>query len=168
MLIILDYKKPFIIEADASLFVTGAVLIQEDNNGDEHPTGFLSLSLNPAERNYQVYDREFLAIIRALREWKHYVQGSSFCTIIRTDHANLTYYRSPQRLTQRQTRWVVELMDFDVQLQHKPGKTMIPADALSRRHDHAIGIEEQEDIIGLPDELFVRLLDLDLQDVKVH
>jgi hypothetical protein len=55
-------------------------------------------------------------------------------------------------------------MDYDVQLQHKPGKTMVPADALSRRHDHSIGIEEKEEVIGLPEELFIRLLDLDLQD----
>jgi hypothetical protein len=167
VLLIPDYTKPFIIEADASLFATGAVLLQEDSNGDEHPTGYLSLSLQPAERNYQVYDRELYAIIRALREWRHYILGSSFVTIIRTDHANLTYYRSPQRLTQRQTRWIVELMDYDIQLQHKPGKTMIPADALSRRHDHAVGIEEKEDIVGLPEELFIRLLDLDLQDAVV-
>jgi len=103
VLLIPDYEKPFIIEADASLFATGAVLLQEDANGDEHPTGYLSNSLNPAERNYQVYDRELMAIIRALREWRHYVQGSSFHVEVRTDHANLTYFRSPQRLMSRQT-----------------------------------------------------------------
>src|SRR5258705_449163 len=167
VLIIPDYSKPFIIEADASLFATGAVLLQEDSNGEEHPAGYISHTLNPAERNYQVYDRELLAIMRALREWQNYVQSSSTRTIVRTDHANLTYYRSPQRLSQRQTRWVVELMDYDIELRHKPGKTMIPADALSRRHDHSIGIEEVEDIIGLPEELFVRLLDLDLRDAVV-
>lgn len=134
--------QPFIIEADASLFATGAVLLQEDSDGDEHPAGYLSLFLKPAKRNYQVYDQELHTILRALRQWQNYVQGSSFRTIVRTDHANLTYYRSPQRLTQQQTRWVVELMDYDIQLQHKPGKTMIPADALSRRHDHAKGIED--------------------------
>jgi hypothetical protein len=105
--------------------------------------------------------------MQALREWRHYIQGSSFETIIRTDHANLTYYRSPQRLTGRQTRWIVELMDYDVKLQHKPGKTMIPADALSRRHDHAVGIEEKEDIVALPEDLFIKLLDLDLRDAVV-
>ena len=55
-------------------------------------------------------------------------------------------------------------MDYNIQLQHKPGKTMIAADALSRRHDHAKGIKDVEEIIGLPEELFVQLLDLDLQD----
>jgi hypothetical protein len=50
-------------------------------------------------------------------------------------------------------------MDYDVQLIHKPGKTMIPADALSRRHDHSVRIEIKEDIIGLSDNLFVRLIE---------
>ena len=77
---------------------------------------------------------------------------------------NLTYYPSPQRLTQRQTRWIVEIMDYDIKLQHKPGKTMIPADALSRRHDHSKGEDEHTDVIGLPDDLFIRVLDLELQD----
>src|SRR5258707_11980399 len=58
-------------------------------------------------------------------------------------------------------------MDYDIELQHKPGKTMIPADVLSRRHDHSIGIEEVEDIIGLPEKLFIKLLDLDLRDAVV-
>jgi hypothetical protein len=58
-------------------------------------------------------------------------------------------------------------MDYDVKLQHKPGKTMIPADALSRRHDHAVGIEEKEDIVALPEDLFIKLLDLDLRDAVV-
>jgi len=66
VLLIPNYSKPFIIEANASLFATGAVLLQEDSNGDEHPTGYLSHSLDPAERNYQVDDRELFAIIRAL------------------------------------------------------------------------------------------------------
>ena len=100
VLLIPDYTKPLIIEADASLFATGAVLLQVDTNGEEHPCGYLSRSLNPAEQNYQVYDRELYAIIQALREWRHYVQGSSFQVLIRTDHVNLTYYHSPQQLTQ--------------------------------------------------------------------
>ena len=82
ILLILNMSKPFEIEADASLYATGAVLHQEDTNGEQHPVAYYSKSLSPPERNYQVYDREFLAIIRALREWKHYVQGSPFKTVI--------------------------------------------------------------------------------------
>ena len=53
-------------------------------------------------------------------------------------------------------------MDYDFELHHKPGKTMIPADALSRRHDHSL-VEEDSEVVGLPEDLFIRLLDLDLQ-----
>lgn len=165
VLLIPDLTKPFEIEADASLYATGAVLHQEDTNGEQHPVAYYSKSLSPPERNYQVYDREFLAIIRSLREWKHYVQGSPFKTVVHSDHQNLTYYRSPQKLTQRQTRWVVEFMDYDVKLQHKAGRLMIPADALSRRHDHAKGLEaDNEDVTALSEELFIKLADTELRD----
>ena len=55
-------------------------------------------------------------------------------------------------------------MDYDIELKHKPGKTMIPADALSRRHDHNHGREDNEEKIALSDGLFVRLVDLELQN----
>src|SRR5258705_8588952 len=82
----------------------------------------------------------------------------------RTDHANLTYYRLPQRLSQRQTRWVVELMDYDIELRHKPGKTMIPARKSTRLHSNSLGIKEVEFLFKLTEELFIKLLDLDLRD----
>jgi len=97
-----DYDKAFEIEADASLFATGAVLLQHDINGDQHLVAYYSKALTAPERNYQTHDHEFLAIIHALREWRHYVQGSSFKTIVHTDHHNLTYFQSPQKLTHRQ------------------------------------------------------------------
>src|SRR5260370_3224028 len=58
-------------------------------------------------------------------------------------------------------------MDYNFELQHKPGKTMIPADALSRRHDHATNIKDDEEIVGLPEELWIGLLDIDLRDAVV-
>ena len=79
-----------------------AVLEQEDTNGDRHPCAFLSQTMNSAEQKYQVYDRELLSILRALRAWQHYIQGSSSPVTIFSDHLNLTYYRKPQRLSGRQ------------------------------------------------------------------
>ena len=165
VLLIPDFTKAFRIEADASLYTTGGVLLQDDINGDEHPVAYFSKSFSPAERNYQVFDREFCAILHALREWDAYIKGSPFQTVVYTDHANLTYYRSPQKLTRRQTRWVIELMEYDIKLCHKPGKKMIPADALSRRHDHAEGLkDDNEPTLALPEDLFIQVLDLELQD----
>ena len=87
-----DHSRPFQIEADASKYASGAVLTQTDINGDRHPVAFISKTFSPTERNYEIYDRELLAIIRALEEWRHYIQGSPHTTIVLSDHKNLTYY----------------------------------------------------------------------------
>ena len=88
----LDQTRPFQIECDASKYTSGAVLTQQDNNSDRHPVGFLSKTFNKTEQNYEIYNRELLAIIQALEEWRHYVQGSGHTTIIYSDHQNLTYF----------------------------------------------------------------------------
>ena len=93
-----DHSKPFQIESDASKYATGAVLTQLDSNGDRHPISFISKTLSPTERNYEIYDRELLAIIRALEEWRHYIQGSAHTTTVLSDHKNLTYYREAKKL----------------------------------------------------------------------
>ena len=80
-----DQNRPFQIETDASKYTTGAVLTQLDSNGNRHPVSFLSKTLSPAERNYDIYDRELLAIIWTLDEWRHYIQGSPHTTIILSD-----------------------------------------------------------------------------------
>jgi hypothetical protein len=126
-----DQTKPFQIETDASKYATGAVLTQLDSNGDQHPISFISKTISPAERNYEIYDRELLVIIRALEEWRHYIQGSPHTTIILSDHKNLTYYWEAQKLTRRQARWSLYLSEFDVKLIHTPGNKMVQSDALS-------------------------------------
>ena len=97
-----DQTRPFQIECDASKYASGAVLTQQDNNGDRHPVAFLSKTFSETEQNYEIYNRELLAIIRALEEWRHYIQGSGHTTIIYLDHQNLTYFRSAQKLNRRQ------------------------------------------------------------------
>ena len=64
-----DQTRPFQIKTDASKYATGAVLTQSDSNGDRHPISFISKTFSPAEQNYEIYDRELLAIIWALEEW---------------------------------------------------------------------------------------------------
>ena len=93
-----DQSRSFQIETDASKYATGAVLTQLDSNGDRHPVSFISKTFSPAKRNYEIHDRELLAIIRALEEWRHYIQGSPHTTIILSDHKNLTYYHEAKKL----------------------------------------------------------------------
>ena len=69
VLMMLDQTRPFQIECDASKYASGAVLTQQDNNSDRHPVAFLSKTFSEMEWNYEIYDRELLAIIQALEEW---------------------------------------------------------------------------------------------------
>lgn len=77
-----DESKPFALECDSSKFATGGVLLQQDENGDWHPCGFISQSLGPAKRNYEIYDCELLAIIHGLETWKHYLIGGAHKVLI--------------------------------------------------------------------------------------
>ena len=88
--------------------------------------------MSEAERNYDIYDREMLAIIRALEDWRHYLEGLPAPFEIISDHQNLTYWRTAQNLNRRQARWSLWLSRFDFTLTHKPGKTNTQADPLSR------------------------------------
>ena len=99
-----DHNKPFQIGCDASKYASGAVLTQLDTNGDRHPCAFISKTFSPTERNYEIYDWELLAIIRALEEWRHYIQGSPHTTTVLSDHKNLTYYQDAWKLNRRQAR----------------------------------------------------------------
>jgi hypothetical protein len=84
------------------------------------------------ERNYEIYDSELLSVICALQEWRHYIQGSPHMTIVFSDHKNLTFFRSAQKLNQRQARWSLFLSEYDIKLVHMPGYKMIQSDALSQ------------------------------------
>ena len=94
-----DQTKPFQIETDASKYASRAVLTQTDMNGEQHLIA--SKTFTETERNYDVYDRELLAIIRALTEWRHYIQGTNHTTTVYSDHKNLTYFQSTQNLNRR-------------------------------------------------------------------
>jgi RNase H-like domain found in reverse transcriptase len=136
VLLMPDQSKPFQIESDALKVATGVVLTQLDSNGDRHPVAFLSKTFFETERKYEIYDRELLGIIRALKEWRHYIQGSGHTTIVYSDHKNLTYFRTAQKLNDRQARWSLYLSGFDLKLIHLPGTKMVQSNALSRRPDY--------------------------------
>jgi hypothetical protein len=164
VLLMPDSTKPFLVESDASKWATGAVLRQKDMNGEWHPCGYISHSLDATQRNYEIYDRELLGIVRALETWRHYLQGSPFPTVILSDHKNLTYFRTAQKLNRRQARWSLFLSEFDLKLLHTPGSKMIQSDALSRRPDHITDDTDNDDVIVLPDDIFVKMIDTELHD----
>ena len=92
----------FRLECDASNFATGAVLSQQQEDGLFHPIGFMSKSFSDTERNYQIHDKEMLAIMCALEEWRHFLEGSDQRFEIHTDHKNLSYFREAHKLNRRQ------------------------------------------------------------------
>jgi len=65
---------------------------------------FLSKSLNETERNYEIYDKEMLAIIRGLESWRHLLEGAQSKFEIWTDHKNLKYFIKVQKFNQRQAQ----------------------------------------------------------------
>jgi len=98
-------SEPFQIEADSSDFATRAVLSQQSaTDGKWHPVVFYSKSLSSVERNYKIHDKEMLAIICALEEWRHFLEGVTHPVEIWTDHKNLEYFMTAKKLNRRQAR----------------------------------------------------------------
>ena len=129
-------------------------------NDKWHPVAFLSKSLSPVKRNYEIHDKEMLAIIWALEEWRHFLEGAEHQVKIWTDHKNLEYSMSAKKFNQRQARWSLLLARFDFLLHHHPGKTMDKSDALSQRSNHRSGSNNNQNLTLLTPGLFtVRALE---------
>jgi len=98
-------KDFFKLSTDASDFATSAVLSQKDMQTNLwYPVTFFSKSLDVHERNYEIYDKELLAVIQGLEEYRHHLEGHSHKIEIWSDHQNLIYFRTAQKLTRRQAR----------------------------------------------------------------
>ena len=156
-----DLRDQFEMEVDASGFAVGAVLMQRKEDGRRHPIGYYSATLNEAERNYDIYDLELLAIVKAFRHWRPLLAGSPHKTKVFSDHLNLQYWRSPQRISRRIAREVLELSEYDFEIHHIKGTANGRADALSRRPDYDQGDDDNKDVTVLPDALFVRATQVD-------
>jgi len=99
-----DIDKKMRMEVDASDYAIGGVLSMECEDGLWRPVAFLSKSLNETERNYKIYNKEMLAIIRGLEVWRHLLEGVQTKFEIWTDHKNLEYFMKAQKLNRRQAR----------------------------------------------------------------
>ena len=129
--------KEYIVTCDASDCAVGAVLSQKHEDG-EHPVAYESRKMNTAERNYRTHERELLAVIHALRTWRHYLAGQKFTVV--TDHYSLQYLRTQPNLSKRQARWLDFIAEFNFDIVHKPGKSNVVADALSRLNTLDCGV----------------------------
>lgn len=122
-------NHPTEVEVDASNFAISGVLLQKDDNGLWHPIAYRSKTINAPERNYKIYDKEFMAIVQALKDWRYYLEGLPKFTVI-SDHKNLEYWTKAHNLTQQQARWLLWLSRFNLQIMHHAGKSMRKSDAL--------------------------------------
>ncbi len=130
-----DPQLPFVVEVDASTTGVGAVLSQHHGEPPRlHPCAFFSRKLSPAERNYDIGNRELLAIKLTLEEWRHWLEGAQHSFSVITDHKNLEYLRSAKRLNPRQARWALFFTRFQFTITYRPGDKNIKADSLSRLH----------------------------------
>ena len=133
-----DPELPIYLYTDASGFACSGILCQYGEDKLLHPVAFWSRKSNPAECNYDIHDREMLAIVSAMQHWRHYLEGAKHTVTIFTDHKNLEVFMSSKVLNRRQARWAELLAGYDFVLAHIPGSTN-PADGPSRRPDYAEG-----------------------------
>ena len=124
------------LETDASDIVVAAVFSQKGLDGEWHPVGYFSKTMAPAETNYPIYDKEMLAIVRALQHWRAELEGKANTELIQvvTDHKALEYFMTSKLLSARQARWAEILSRYHFQITYKPGKTN-KADPLTRIDD---------------------------------
>ncbi len=131
-----DPSRKIVVETDASDFAIGCILSQYDEHGILHPVAFYSRKFTLAEINYEIYDKEMLAIVTAFREWRQYLEGSQHQIMVFTDHKNLEWFTTTKKLTRRQARWDELLAGYDFVIVYRPGSHGGKPDALTRRPDY--------------------------------
>jgi len=134
----------FRVETDALGHTIEGVLSQEQD-GKWKPIAFLSRTMQPAERNYEIYDKELLVIVEALTKWRQYLLDTREPFEVWMDHENLKYFREPHKLNGRQAQWYLKLQDYNFMLKHIPGKTNMKANILSRK-DQVNTKEDNKDV----------------------
>jgi hypothetical protein len=127
VLILPNFQLPFTLETDASGSGLGAVLMQ-----NKQPIAFFSKVLGPKAQAQSIYEKEGMAILEALKKWRHYLLGNKL--IIKTDQQSLKYLSSQRLLEGIQHKLMLKLLEYDYSIEYKQGKENVVADALSRKH----------------------------------
>jgi hypothetical protein len=138
MLAMYDPELEIIVETDASDFAQGICISQKQGDGKIRPIGFHSRKFTPAELNYDVHDKELMAVVTAFEQYEPYLIGAKHQVTVYSDHKNLTGFTTTKKLNRRQVRWAETLAQFDFKILHRKGKENGAADALSRRADYQI------------------------------
>ena len=143
-----DPNKPYIISTDASTNGLGYVLSQKDDNNLKHVIAYPGRALCKAEKKYSITELEALSVVAAFKQFHSYIYGN-FVTL-RTDHKALQYIYKNKTSKGRIMRWVLELMNYEYEIGHKPRIHNGAADAISRLPEYPKSNENQPEIPGDP------------------
>ena len=131
---VLSHPRPncdFILDTDASNFAVGGVLSQVVD-GKEQVIAFASSALSHSQMNYCTTHRELLAVVSMTKRFRHYLLGRRF--LLRTDHSSLRWLLNYRDVDGMLARWLVKLQEYDMLIEHRPGRLHGNADGLSRCH----------------------------------
>ena len=127
-----DFNHPFKLAVDASDMAAGAVLLQEDKNGIDHPVSYFSRKFNNHQRNYSTIEKECLALILALQHFDVYVSSINTPLEVFSDHNPLVFIHKLKNKNQRLLRWSLILSEYNMTIQHIKENDNVIADCLSR------------------------------------
>ncbi|KAF8751565.1 hypothetical protein RHS01_08145 [Rhizoctonia solani] len=142
-------KLPYYLETDASGVAMGAILSQQGEDNRLHPVAYMSKSFSGAKANYDTHNKELLAIIKALEEWRIFLEATDRPIQVFTDHRNLEYWMQARTFNRRHARWRIFLSNFNFEIHYCPGKQSGKPDALSRRSDYVDTPPEPEVMLPL-------------------
>ena len=127
-----NFLKPFKLAVDASDVGAGAVLLQEDRNGVDHPICYFSKKFNKHQKNYSTIEKECLSLVISIQHFEVYISSVSSPVTVYTDHNPLTFLKKMRNKNQRLLRWALLLQEYNLDIRHVKGKENVVADALSR------------------------------------
>ncbi|KAF8749465.1 hypothetical protein RHS01_09965 [Rhizoctonia solani] len=156
-------KLPYYLETDASGVAMGAILSQQGADNQLHLVAYMSKSFSGTKANYDTHNKELLAIIKALEEWRIFLEATDRPIQVFMDHWNLEYWMQAQTFNQRHAQWRIFLSNFNFEIHYCPGKQSGKPDTLSRRLDYVDLPAEPE--VMLLSEVFANTSEAELEIV---
>ena len=156
-----DLDKEFKVEADASNYTTGEVLLIECSDELWRPVAFISKSLSNIERNYKILNKEMLTVVKCLEVQRYFLERMTINFEIWTDYKNLKYFIKVQKLNRRQARQILYLSRFNLTLKYVLESKMEKVNSLNRRPDWEIEVKRDN-----KDEILVKLVQLEIRKTE--
>ena len=157
------------VETDASDFVVSGILSQM-HEGVLKPVAYFSKKMSPAECNYEIYDKELLAIVESFVIWRPELAGVEQSTKVYSDHKNLETFMTLKQLNRRQVRWAEMLAEYNFRIMYRPSKQGGKTDALTRR-EQDLPMDAEDDRTRYQYQVLLKENQLDdevKQDLKLY